>query len=80
MTLRDARAITDFWQECPPENEMLAMFARVYTSWEPASILNMTEEERMVEHRKSLQRRWDAGALSAQDLVRGGGLISAGPN
>lgn len=80
MRRSEARSITDYWKECPPENEMLALLAQVYTTWRPSSILNMTEEERMVEHRKSLQRRWDAGALSAQDLVRGGGVISAGPN
>lgn len=71
MTLRDARTIVSFWRECPPEGEMLAMLARVYTTWRPP----MTEEEMLVEHRRSLQRRWSAGALSAKDIVGMGGVI-----
>lgn len=73
MTLQEARALTEYWQDCPPENELLTLLTQAFTTWKPGKPL--TEEEMIVEHRKSLQRRWDAGALNARDIVRMGGAI-----
>jgi hypothetical protein len=75
MTVPDAFELLDYWRESPPEHEMLAMFARVYTTWQPGGGA-MTEEQARVEHQKSLKQRWDAGARSAKDLVGMGGALA----
>lgn len=62
MRWRDARALFDYWREHPPEGEMLAMLAQVYTSWRP-------KEETPESHRQSLEARWKAGAMNAAQLV-----------
>lgn len=62
----------------PPEGEMMAFFARAYTSWEPPSRMNLTEEEVEREHRASLERRWNSGqAMSPKQILEafGGGRV-----
>ncbi len=73
MTLPQAEEILGYWRNSPPEHEMLAMFARVYTTWEPADAKPMTPEE----HRKSLEDRWKAGAMNPAQLFKamGGNII-----
>lgn len=74
MTLPEALEIFEYWNNWPPEHELLAMLTGAYTSWEPASRKNMTEQELQIEHRKSLEKRWAAGALDAKQIVEMGGL------
>lgn len=73
MTPADARALLEHWQECPPENEMLAILARVYTTWRPAAAKPQT----VAEHRASLEARWNNGAMNAEQLFKAtGGALS----
>jgi hypothetical protein len=82
MEFRHAREILEYWDECPPEHEMLALLARVYTTWEPKLKHPKTEEEVEREHRASLERRWKSGqAMSAAQMVQafgGAGKLSIG--
>lgn len=78
MPMRHAFEIIDYWRQWPPEHEMMAMFARVYTTWTPSG-KPMTEEEAKVEHRKSLQRRWDQGALNVKQILEVTGGVIEGP-
>lgn len=73
MRMRDARALSEFWQDCPPENEMLALLAQVYTTWRPVHARQMTAED----HQKSLEARWAAGAMNAKQLFETMGGASA---
>jgi hypothetical protein len=71
----------DYWRRCPPTHEMLAMFARVYTTWEPGGAKTMTSEEWQAAHRASLEQRWKSGQfMSVADLFKatGGKLRAAG--
>lgn len=68
MPLRDAIALLSYWDISPPEHELMSLFARIYTTWTPGGKAK-TEEEARVEHQKSLEERWAAGAMSAKDLV-----------
>jgi len=79
MRFRDARRILDYWRDAPPESEMLAFLAQCYTTWEPASRREMTEQEVIAEHRASLERRWKSGqALNPKQLLEAmGGKIAA---
>lgn len=63
MTLSHAREILDFWQEYPPENEMLCLLAQVYTTWKPKG--EMTAQD----HQRSLEARWAAGAMNPQQIL-----------
>lgn len=65
MRMRDARALSEFWQDCPPESEMLALLAQVYTTWRPVHARQMTPDE----HQKSLEARWASGAMNAKQLL-----------
>ena len=64
MTFREARAITDFWKDFPPESEMLALLARIYTTWRPMSAEVKTPED----HQRSLEERWSSGAMNVKQL------------
>lgn len=73
MTLPQAYELFDYWRNFPPEHEILAMLARVYTSWEPENARPMTPEE----HRASLEARWKAGAMNVKQIFEAtGGVIS----
>jgi hypothetical protein len=73
MTLPEYFALCEYWREAPPEHEVLAMLASVYTTWEPERP-PMTEAEAVAAHRKSLEDRWRAGAMNpAQMLAALGG-------
>jgi hypothetical protein len=74
MRMSEARAITDFWCDCPPEGEMLALLAEVYTTWRPAS----RRVSDAASHRRSLEERWAAGAMNAKQLlaVSGGAPVA----
>lgn len=77
MAYRDARILIDHWEDFPPENEMLAMFARVYTTWKPGNSKEMTAEEQQDAHRKSLEERWKGGAMNPKQMFEAmGGAIS----
>lgn len=74
MTLPQALELFGYWQDFPPEHEMLAMFARVYTTWKPQGASRLSPED---EQRKSLEDRWKAGAMNAKQLFDAmGGAIS----
>lgn len=75
MTLSQARNIVKYWDNYPPEHELLAILTRAYTAWEPAR--QLTEEEIQIEHRKSLEARWKAGAMNAKQMFEAtGGVIN----
>lgn len=76
MTLIDAQELFQYWLDFPPENEMLALFARVYTTWEPKG-RPMTDEDRAQSHQESLEQRWKAGAMNAKQLFESMGGKSA---
>jgi hypothetical protein len=77
MTLPEALDLFDYWDECPPENEMLAMLARVYTTWQPKSAKTKTAEQIQDEHRKSLEARWKGGAMNPKQMFEAmGGALS----
>ena len=35
MTLPDAWRQLRYWRKCPPTHELLALMARVFTTWKP---------------------------------------------
>lgn len=73
MRFRDARRLFEYWQDSPLENEMLAMFAKIYTTWKPQTGRVSAEED----HRKSLEDRWKAGAMNPKQMFEAmGGAIS----
>ncbi len=77
--MSDARALTDFWRQAPPEAETLALLAAVYTSWRPEGA-ELTEEQVIAAHRKSLEERWRAGAMNAKQFFEAtGGRLSVNP-
>lgn len=64
MTLPEVYDLFDYWREHPPEHELAAIFARVFTTWKPAE-----RELSPEEHKRSLEERWKAGAMNAADLL-----------
>lgn len=79
MRMSDARAITELWREAPPESEMLALLAAVYTTWRPGG-KELTEEEAIAAHRRSLEERWKSGAMNAKQFFEAtGGRLSVNP-
>ncbi|MGC8518465.1 MAG: hypothetical protein ACP5P4_08035 [Steroidobacteraceae bacterium] len=79
MRMSDALAITKFWLQSPPEGEMLALLASVYTSWRPGG-QELTEEEAIAAHRRSLEERWKGGAMNAKQFFEAtGGRMSVNP-
>ena len=76
MRISDARAIGELWVNAPPEAEMLALLAQVYTTWKPGGAREMTAAE----HQASLEARWRSGAaMNAKQLFEamgGAGGIS----
>lgn len=73
MTLPQALELFEYWEDFPPEHEIMAMFARVYTTWKPGNV-RLTPEE---EQRRSLEERWKAGAMNPKQLFDAmGGAIS----
>lgn len=83
MTLPEALSLFEYWRECPPENEMLALMARVYTTWTPDGGREMTREEHQAAHMASLEARWKAGAISPKQLFEsmgGGAMLGSSAN
>jgi hypothetical protein len=81
MTFPEAVELLEYWQECPPEHEFLALFARVYTSWEPKSVASMTEEEVQAANLRQIEKRWASGqALSPKQMMDafGGARVGIG--
>lgn len=73
MTFVEVLDLFEYWRSFPPEHEMMAMFARVFTTWQPANARAMTPEE----HMRSIEERWAAGAMSPKQLFETmGGAIS----
>jgi hypothetical protein len=64
MTFPEVYDLFAYWREHPPEHELQAMLARVYTTWEPPA-RDVSPEE----HQKSLEARWKAGAMNPADLL-----------
>jgi hypothetical protein len=74
----DARALFAYWQDFPPDHELLRIQVMVQTTWEPKSAKAMTAEEAEAEHRRSLERRWAAGAMNIKDFYEAtNGRLSA---
>jgi hypothetical protein len=78
MTLPQTFELFDYWEQAPPENEMLAMLATVYTTWKPGSSKPLTPEQ----HLASLEERWRSGAaMSPKQMFEAmggkGGAIGA---
>lgn len=65
MTLPQALSLFEYWQEWPPEHELLAIAVSAYTTWKPASGRTVTDDE----HRASLERRWAAGAMNPEQMA-----------
>jgi hypothetical protein len=63
MTLPQAMRLFEYWQTSPPEHEMIAMLARVYTTWRGAE-----QKPSEADHRASLEQRWKSGVPSVKDL------------
>ena len=82
MTLTEARELFAYWAISPPENEMLVLLATVYTTWRPKQIgisKERTEQDIMIEHRRSLEDRWARGALNVRQMYEmGGPRVSTG--
>ena len=64
MTLLEVYDLFDYWREHPPEHELAAIFARVFTTWKPAE-KELTPDE----HRQSLEDRWKGGAMNPAELL-----------
>jgi hypothetical protein len=58
MTLPQAFDLFEYWKAAPPEHELVAMLATVYTTWRPAEQKRMTVEE-----------KWAAGALNPAQMM-----------
>lgn len=71
MTLLQANRLFAYWENHPPEHDILAMLARVYTTWGEKP---MSEAE----HRASLEARWRAGAMNVKQAFEawGGGPMT----
>lgn len=76
MTLPEAFEVLEYWQEFPPEHEMLALLSRVYTTWQPGGGREMTPAE----HQASLERRWKSGYLNVKQMmaIMGGRSVKPG--
>lgn len=78
MPFREARQVLEYWNERPPEHEMMIMFAQRFMDWRPAG-KQLTEKEVIAAHRRSLEERWQAGAMNIEQMWRAtGGAIAAG--
>jgi hypothetical protein len=74
MTLPQVYDLFEYWQNAPPDNEMLAMLAAAFTTWRP-NTKPMTDEE----HQASLEARWKAGAMNVKQMYEMmGGVLSQG--
>ena len=81
MTFPEALDLFEYWQEVPPENELLAILVRAQTNWEPGSVSSMTEDQAQEANRQAVERRWASGqALSPKQLLEafGGGKVGIG--
>ncbi len=79
MRMADVRAVITFWRQVPPEAETLALLASVYTTWRPEG-QELTEEQVVAAHRRSLEERWRAGAMNAKQFFEAtGGRMSIDP-
>lgn len=73
MTFPQVYQIFEYWRSFPPEHEILAMLASVYTTWKP-NAEKLTPQEA---HRRSLEERWKSGAMSVKQMFESqGGVIS----
>jgi len=69
MRFRDAVQILIYWQDAPPEQELLAIMARYRN---PKKQLSPEEEQK-----QSLEARWKSGAMNPKQFFEAtGGLIS----
>lgn len=76
MTLPEAMEIFDYWNDFPPEHELMRIAVMVFTTWEPYT--KPTEEEVIAQHRKSLEQRWKGGAVNVKQLYEAtGGQLKA---
>ncbi len=76
MTLPEAMELFEYWDNFPPEHELLRIAISVYTTWQPEK--KLTEEEIVVQHRKSLEQRWKGGAMNVKQLFEAtGGKLAA---
>jgi len=73
MRFSDARSLFAYWQDFPPEHELLRIQVMVQTTWEPKSSKVMTAEQAEAAHRESLERRWASGAMNIKDFYEATG-------
>jgi hypothetical protein len=66
----DARALVEFWRECPPQDEALAILAQAFTTWRPPQSAD--------DHQRSLEARWQGGAMNAAQLLAAMGGAKGG--
>lgn len=69
MTLPQVTELFDYWRDHPPENELVAVLAQCFTSWKPRAGQAKTPEE----HMRSLEARWQSGAMNVKQLFEGAG-------
>jgi hypothetical protein len=64
MTLPQAMDLFKYWDDHPPEHEAMAIALRVFTTWgkDPAKPPTPAEIQ------KSLENRWNAGAMNPKQL------------
>jgi len=75
MTLPEVYRLFEYWKRNPPEHELVAMMARVYTTWRP----EVDGPQSEAEHRASLEARWKAGAMNVKQIYEAmGGVLKMG--
>ena len=62
MSFPHAIDILDYWQQHPPENEVISLMAQVYTTWRPDA------DPANVDPEASAKRQWAAGAMNPKQL------------
>lgn len=76
MTFPQAVDMLEYWQQSPPEHELVAMFARVYTTWKPM-VAGDAAAPKGNAQQKSLEERWAAGAMNAAQIFKAtGGVLT----
>lgn len=78
MTLPQAFQLFRYWNDNPPEHELLAIALQVYTSWRP-NPKPVSKEAAAAEQRASLEQRWKAGAMNAKQLFEMTGGVAVNP-
>lgn len=76
MPFPQAQSLLKFWDKTPPTNEAVAIALRAYTTWGREEAKPPTPQELQ----KSLEARWNAGALNPKQLFELFGTKPVTPN